>query len=98
MDNTIQLYVDKKKEVKGYPITSPDRVIDEKGVNIKEQLDTIGKEINDKINRVSSDKRILKHTFGHCVDWSFRGGNGGNWTEERILRAHSKPIMKKKKR
>ena len=38
MDNTIQLYVDKKKEKKGYPITSPDRVIDENGVNIKEKL------------------------------------------------------------
>ena len=39
MDNTIQLYVDKKKEVKGYPITSPDRVIDENGVNIKDYVD-----------------------------------------------------------
>ena len=41
MDNTIQLYIDKNQEIKGYPITSPDRVIDENGVNIKEQLDTI---------------------------------------------------------
>jgi hypothetical protein len=39
MDNTIQLYVDKKKEIKGYPITSPDRVIDENGVNIKDYVD-----------------------------------------------------------
>ena len=39
MDNTIQLYVDKKKEKKGYPITSPDRVIDENGVNIKDYVD-----------------------------------------------------------
>ena len=85
MDNTIQLYVNKKEGIKGYPITSPDRVIDENGVNIKEQLDTIRKEINDKTNGVSSDKRIVKHAFGHCVDWSFRGGNGGNWTEERIM-------------
>ena len=39
MDNTIQLYVDKKKGKKGYPITSPDRVIDENGVNIKDYVD-----------------------------------------------------------
>ena len=39
MDNTIQLYIDKNQEIKGYPITSPDRVIDENGVNIKQQLD-----------------------------------------------------------
>ena len=42
MDNTIQLYIDKNQEIKGYPITSPDRVIDENGVNIKQQLDTMG--------------------------------------------------------
>ena len=41
MDNTIQLYIDKNQEIKGYPITSPDRVIDENGVNIKQQLDTM---------------------------------------------------------
>ena len=46
MDNTIQLYVDKKKEIKGYPITSPDRVIDENGVNIKEQLDGIESDLD----------------------------------------------------
>ena len=41
MDNTIQLYIDEKQEIKGYPITSPDRVIDENGVNIEEKLDNI---------------------------------------------------------
>ena len=40
MNNTMQLYIDKKREIKGYPVTSPDRVIDENGVSIKEQLDT----------------------------------------------------------
>ena len=39
MNNTIQLYMDENQEIKGYPITSPDRVIDENGVNIKEQLE-----------------------------------------------------------
>ena len=41
MDNTLQLYIDEKQEIKGYPITSPDRVIDENGVNIEEKLDNI---------------------------------------------------------
>ena len=46
---TVQLYVDKKKEIKGYPITSPDRVIDENGVNIKDEIEEIK---NDKIKEV----------------------------------------------
>lgn len=48
--STVQLYSDREKKNKGYPITSPDRVIDENGVNIKEQLDNINNEINNKIN------------------------------------------------
>lgn len=44
MNNTMQLYIDEKKEIKGYPITSPDRVIDENGVSIKEQFDAITSE------------------------------------------------------
>ena len=39
MENTIQLYSDIEKRNKVYPITSPDRVIDENGINIKEHLD-----------------------------------------------------------
>lgn len=38
MDNTMQLYVDEERKVKGYPITSPDRVIDEHGNNITTRL------------------------------------------------------------
>ena len=38
MNRTIQLYVDKQKKVKGYPLTSADRVIDEDGVSIKKHL------------------------------------------------------------
>jgi hypothetical protein len=55
VDNTIQLYLDKEKEIKGYPITSPDRVIDENGVNIKDQLNNINNDIdkiNNKINKL----------------------------------------------
>lgn len=38
MKNTIQLYVDEEKEIKGYPITSPDRVVDSTGKSIKDKL------------------------------------------------------------
>lgn len=38
MKNTIQLFIDNEKKVKGYPITSPDRVIDDNGVSIKKRL------------------------------------------------------------
>ena len=55
MNNTIQLYIDEKKEIKGYPITSADRVIDENGVSIKERLDTIATkdELNDKADKTA---------------------------------------------
>ena len=49
MNNTIQLYVDKKQEIKGYPITSPDRVIDENGVNINERLDSIVSQLSNDL-------------------------------------------------
>ena len=69
MDNTIQLYVDKEKEIKAYPITSPDRVIDENGVNIKEQLDNMEIETNEKIETIyNSNLRIFKPNFGfNCL-------------------------------
>ena len=50
MDNTIQLYLDKEKEIKAYPITSPDRVIDENGVNIKDEIEEINSSLDDKAN------------------------------------------------
>lgn len=60
MNNTMQLYIDEKKEIKGYPITSPDRVIDENGVSIKEQLDT---KANEKFQNQESFVNTLKrHT------------------------------------
>ena len=39
--------MDKEREIKGYPITSPDRVIDENGVNIRERLDEIANKVKD---------------------------------------------------
>ena len=50
LDNTIQLYLDKEKQIKGYPITSPDRVIDENGVNIKDEIE----EINSSLDTIAS--------------------------------------------
>ena len=49
MKNTMQLYIDENNEVKGYPITTPDRVLDEKGKSVKEKMknsvkfDVVGK-------------------------------------------------------
>ena len=54
MNNTMQLYIDEKKEIKGYPITSPDRVIDENGVNIRQQLDTIESEVEENYYKKDS--------------------------------------------
>ena len=53
--------------------------------NVKSSLDANKIEYTNKINNLDINKRIFKPVFGHCVDWSFRGGNGGNWTEERII-------------
>lgn len=77
MNNTMQLYIDEKKEIKGYPITSPDRVIDENGVSIKEQLDNIETKNNYFINALSygikesiDNSSIIKN----CIKNIQRGG------------------------
>ena len=54
MDNTIQLYLDKKKEIKGYPITSPDRVIDENGVNIRDEIEEINSSLDNKTSNIQT--------------------------------------------
>ena len=56
-------------------------------IEARKNFNTLGLRLNnidEKINKNKEDKRIFKATFGHCVDWSFREGNGGNWTEEKI--------------
>ena len=56
-------------------------------IEARKNFNTLGLRLNnidEKINKNKEDKRIFKATFGHCVDWSFRDGNGGNWTEEKI--------------
>ena len=62
MDNTIQLYVDKKKEIKGYPITSPDRVIDENGVNIKEEIEEINSSL-DNMKKQNEQYKVYVENF-----------------------------------
>ena len=52
--------------------------------SINLQMEQNKKDYTNKINGLVDNKRIFKPVFGHCVDWSFRDGNGGNWTEERI--------------
>jgi lysophospholipase L1-like esterase len=72
MNNTIQLYVDKKQEIKGYPITSPDRVIDENGVSIKEQLDNIANkgttvEVLERVTKEEIDRQIADGTIANLT-------------------------------
>ena len=59
----IQLYTDEKKEIKGYPITSPDRVIDENGVNIKDEIEEINSSLDNIIN-----KQLTFDDFGAVGD------------------------------
>ena len=66
MNNTIQLYMDEKQEIKGYPITSPDRVIDENGVNIKEQLDTKAKK--SEFLKLVDNVDLIKNYFDKVYD------------------------------
>ena len=49
-----------------------------------EQMEENKKEVINKINDLNNNKRIFKAVFGHCVDWSFKDGNGSNWGEEKI--------------
>ena len=62
MNNTMQLYIDEKKEIKGYPITSPDRVIDENGVSIKEQLDKIENEFDKAVANVTNGNESVTNS------------------------------------
>lgn len=50
MNNTIQLYIDDDKEIKGYPLTSPDRVVDEYGINIETHLNKKTNDLQSQID------------------------------------------------
>ena len=83
MDNTIQLYVDKKKEIKGYPITSPDRVIDENGVNIKEEIEEINSSLENienhtkgKVNIYDFCHLVVEGDWKNAIEQAINGTNG----------------------
>ena len=75
MENTIQLYSDREKKNKVYPITSPDRVIDENGVNIKEQFDNgveiSGAEIGLRFNRNEEISVLMKEIVDNGIDYYY---------------------------
>lgn len=51
MNNTIQLYIDDDKEIKGYPLTSPDRVVDENGKSVQQEIKKINGQLDEKANK-----------------------------------------------
>lgn len=53
MDNTIQLFTDEERTVKGYPLTSPDRVIDEDGRSVTEQMKSINEQLDKNKNNIT---------------------------------------------
>lgn len=75
MDNTIQLYIDEEKEIEGYPITSPDRVIDENGISVKEELITLKAKVEDieayKVTHadIRADRGYRLYEDGYCRCW-----------------------------
>ena len=74
--DTMQLYIDEKKEIKGYPITSPDRVIDENGISVKEELITLKAKVEDieayKVTHadISADRGYRLYKDGYCRCWN----------------------------
>lgn len=82
MNNTVQLYIDKEKQIKGYPITSPDRVINKNGVSIKENIDeiieardgeeTLGAKIrkfNEQLNKIEDKTTDIYYLRDYISDY-----------------------------
>ena len=74
MDNTIQLYSDREKKNKVYPITSPDRVIDENGVNIKDKIE----EINSSLDNITNIDDFFKGDILLIPTYNSNKGIGKN--------------------
>lgn len=77
MNNTIQLtYIDDTgKETKGYPLTSPDRVIDEDGISVKEELIMLKDKVKDieayKVTHADrADRGYRLYEDGYCRCWN----------------------------
>lgn len=77
MDNTIQLYVDEEREIKAYPITSPDRVIDENGVNIAKHQH-IKRETGSIPNNVYDNTTLIVEKEYNGFNTSSNGFEGGS--------------------
>ena len=66
MNNTIQLYTDDEKQSKGYPVTTPDRVVYENGKTVKDKLknnvkyDVVGQATAPSLNLGYDDREIKK--------------------------------------
>lgn len=64
MNNTIQLYTDDEKQSKGYPVTTPDRVVYENGKTVKDKLknnvkyDVVGQATAPSLNLGYDDREI----------------------------------------
>ena len=80
MDNTIQLYSDREKKNKVYPITSPDRVIDENGVNIKDKIEEINSSL-DNIESIVSYMVIMSRYVSVPTAWNSPGIQG-DWSAD----------------
>ena len=70
-EGTTQLYSDREKKNKVYPITSPDRVIDENGVNIKDKIEEINSSLDTNMNRLGLIKSIIEYShLKQGDDWT----------------------------
>ena len=86
-EGAIQLYVDKKKEIKGYPITSPDRVIDENGVNIKEEIEEINSSLENMESKKLDKNGILSMAnMGQDIKSAMTGGSVAIVGKDTILK------------
>lgn len=71
MENTIQLYIDEENDVKGYPLTSPDRVIDENGVSVKQHLINIEEKVSEE-----AIGRLVRKEIEKLIAGGMRPGSG----------------------
>lgn len=78
MKNTIQLYTDESRKVKGYPITSPDRVLYGDGKSIKDKLkktvkfDVVGEgvgapPIEGEIDKIKEQVESISEQLGKTI-------------------------------
>lgn len=95
MKNTIQLYTDESKTVKGYPITSPDRVLYGDGKSIKDKLkktvrfDVVGEgettpPIEGELDKIKESVENINEQLDNKADKSFVLSNEFNELQDGI--------------